>query len=103
MRRFLFVIFWAVSLAGTSPALLAQAEAPLSADSTETLTIGSVSVEGNYRTRTPIILREMALEPGDTLPRRILEGTLEIDRRKIVNTNLFITVENAAFPRPAGQ
>lgn len=67
-------------------------------DSLRLITIGSVSVEGNYRTRTPIILREMALQPGDTLLRKDLEYSLEVDRRKIVNTNLFITVEMQHFP-----
>lgn len=62
-------------------------------DSTHLVTIAGVSIEGNYRTRTPIILREMALSPGDILPFNLLPSRLEIDRRKIVNTNLFVTVE----------
>lgn len=77
---------------------LAESSAP---DSIQSITIGSVSVEGNYRTRTPIILREMALRPGDSLPRHLLPSRMEIDRRKIVNTNLFITVEMRQFPDPA--
>jgi outer membrane protein assembly factor BamA len=71
-----------------------------SPDSTALLTVNNVSVEGNYRTRTTIILREMALEPGDTLTEKELIERLEIDRRKIINTNLFITVELVYFPDP---
>ncbi len=71
------------------------------ADTTALVLIGSVSIEGNYRTRTPIILREMALKPGDTLRRSELPDRLEIDRRKIVNTNLFVTVEMQTLPQEA--
>ncbi|HEV7348901.1 BamA/TamA family outer membrane protein [Telluribacter sp.] len=68
-------------------------------DSTALVVIGNVDVEGNYRTRTTIILREMALKPGDTLRAGTLAEQLEIDRRKIVNTNLFVTVEMQLIPQ----
>lgn len=73
---------------------------PASAEGTLTITIGNISIEGNYRTLTPIILREMAVRVGDTLPESDLERRLEIDRRKIVNTNLFITVDMKHFVDP---
>ncbi|WP_439557097.1 BamA/TamA family outer membrane protein, partial [Dyadobacter sp.] len=69
-------------------------------DSTGTIVIGEVSVEGNHKTRTGIILREMAIKPGDTIPAALLKEKLEIDRRKVINTNLFITVELLAKPNP---
>ena len=69
-------------------------------DSSALLTINNISVEGNYRTRTTIILREMALEPGDRLTEKELVERIEIDRRKIVNTNLFVTVDVVYFPDP---
>lgn len=62
-------------------------------DSSKSVVIGEVKVEGNHRTHTGIILREMAVKSGDTLDIRILPEKLEIDRRKIVNTNLFVTVD----------
>lgn len=71
------------------------------ADTTALVMVGSISIEGNYRTRTPIILREMALKPGDTLRQVDLPERLEIDRRKIVNTNLFVTVEMQTLPQEA--
>ncbi len=55
--------------------------------------VGDVIVEGNHRTRGNIILREMAIKSGDTIPATQLAERIEIDRRKVVNTNLFITVE----------
>lgn len=53
--------------------------------------IRSVSVEGNLRTRTPIILREMTLSEGVQVARTALDDLIEADRRKISNTNLFVT------------
>ncbi|MCE6992287.1 BamA/TamA family outer membrane protein [Dyadobacter sp. CY323] len=65
----------------------------VTADSSGLLVIGDVRVEGNHRTRSGIILREMAIKTGDTLTTAALKEQLEIDRRKVVNTNLFVTVE----------
>ncbi len=91
-----FLLF--IGLLGVSPSLFASGAGSDTPDSLRLITVSTVTVEGNYRTRTPIILREMAMQPGDTLPRNILEGSLEIDRRKIINTNLFITVEMLHSP-----
>ena len=62
-------------------------------DTAGKVVVGDILVEGNHRTRANIILREMAIKTGDTLRAGSLAETLEIDRRKIVNTNLFITVD----------
>ncbi|NIJ55865.1 BamA/TamA family outer membrane protein [Dyadobacter arcticus] len=62
-------------------------------DSTGYVTIGEILVEGNHKTRSGIILREMAIRTGDTLTTESLKEKLEIDRRKVVNTNLFVTVD----------
>lgn len=96
--RIFFLLF--IAFLGSSGTLFALNNDPDAADSLGIIVIGSLSVEGNYRTRTPIILREMALQPGDTLRRKDLKHSLEVDRRKIVNTNLFITVEMQHFPDP---
>ena len=63
----------------------------------DTVLVGNITIEGNYRTLTPIILREMAVRVGDQVPQHDLERRLEIDRRKIVNTNLFVTVDIQHF------
>jgi outer membrane protein assembly factor BamA len=62
-------------------------------DSSGKVVIGAIGVEGNHKTRTGIILREMAIRTGDTLTTERLKDELEIDRRKIINTNLFVTVD----------
>ncbi len=62
-------------------------------DTLRTVTVSDVCLEGNYRTREYIVFRELALQRGDTIPLHQLAGLLEIDRRKVVNTNLFISVE----------
>lgn len=63
------------------------------ADSTGNVIVGDITVEGNHRTRTGIIMREMAIRRDDTLTTESLKEKLEIDRRKVVNTNLFVTVD----------
>ncbi len=91
--------FWIILLGiiGLATSASARTSDSLALDSTRLVTISGVSIEGNYRTRMTIILREMALLPGDILPLHVLASRLEIDRRKIVNTNLFITVEMIAL------
>jgi outer membrane protein assembly factor BamA len=69
-------------------------------DSVASVVIGDVKVEGNHKTRSNIILREMAVKSGDTIPAPLLSEKLEVDRRKVVNTNLFITVELLLKPNP---
>ena len=54
--------------------------------------IRQVTLTGNYRTRDRIVLREMALHPGDKVRLADLPGKLDWDKNKISNTNLFITV-----------
>ncbi|TLU98750.1 BamA/TamA family outer membrane protein [Dyadobacter luticola] len=62
-------------------------------DSAGRILVGEIKVEGNHKTRSGIILREMAIRPGDTLSQEAFKEQLELDRRKVVNTNLFITVD----------
>lgn len=62
-------------------------------DSHATVVIGNIRLEGNKRTLDRIILRELSLQKGDTVPIAQMTGLLEIEQRKIFNLNLFITVE----------
>jgi len=63
-------------------------------DSTDTriLTLNRVVIIGNNITRDKIILRELSLQPGDTVTARNLYSILERDRKKIYNLRLFNTV-----------
>lgn len=57
--------------------------------------VRQIIIKGNARTKDKIILREVAVKEGDSLRKSTLTEVLETDRRKIVNTNLFITVHIA--------
>jgi outer membrane protein assembly factor BamA len=68
-------------------------------DSTQQrVVVQNVTIVGNARTRERIIRRELALHAGDTLTRTKLTQQLELDRQKMVNTNLFTTVQLTARP-----
>jgi outer membrane protein assembly factor BamA len=84
--RTIYFLFFFLFFAG-----YLQAQSPV--DSIGHVIIGDIRVEGNHRTRTGIITRELAIRSGDTISTPLLAETLEIDRRKIVNTNLFVVVE----------
>jgi len=56
------------------------------------LVIRQVTVQGNKRTRTNVILREFGLVPGDTIRLRNLSTELEFRRKQLINTSLFLSV-----------
>ncbi|RYC68737.1 BamA/TamA family outer membrane protein [Spirosoma sordidisoli] len=62
-------------------------------DSTRSVVVQSIVLQGNERTRDRIIRREMTLHVGDTLQLSSLPGRIAWDQRNINNTNLFITVD----------
>lgn len=88
---FLICIIWSC----ISVECLAQAgykgDGSDSADS-KTLTIDKIFVVGNRKTKERIILREMKLKPGDAIGKDELQEELERDRKKILNTSLFLAV-----------
>ena len=77
-----------------------KANATPAPDRPPLVVVRSVTLSGNSRTRNPIILREMALHTGDTVRLADLPGKLAWDKRKIANTNLFVTVEVAVANLP---
>lgn len=95
--RFLILLFVSVPFI-----LCAQHDRPgagAATDSTDFTVIGKIDVEGNRRTKDYIIRREMELAAGDSIPQHFLQDAMETDRRKIANTNLFVTVDLVALPR----
>lgn len=52
--------------------------------------IESIQFKGNDRTKETILLRELDFREGDSLEVHQIEQRLEINRRKLMNTNLFI-------------
>mgnify|MGYP005839607011 CR=1 FL=1 len=57
------------------------------------VTIGSVYIIGNKKTRDEIILRELDIEAGRTFSAAQLKEILVLDQQKLMNTRLFIAVE----------
>ncbi|TAN15139.1 MAG: hypothetical protein EPN37_10375 [Chitinophagaceae bacterium] len=59
---------------------------------TNYLVVNKIIVTGNKKTKTSIILRELGLNPGDTLYAGDLNAYLEEKRQQLLNTSLFLTV-----------
>ena len=80
--RFYLLIFW---LCGVSA--LAQTT------DTSFVVVQHIQLLGNQKTDDRIILRELDIHEGDTLRKADLAERLEKDRRKVFNTNLFLSVK----------
>ena len=65
--------------------------APSPADST--VRVGAIHIVGNTRTRQSIVQRELSVRENSLYSTQKIDSLIEADRRKVVNTNLFITVE----------
>ncbi|HEY9487949.1 MAG TPA: POTRA domain-containing protein [Chryseosolibacter sp.] len=66
----------------------------LSSDSTgRFVLINRIFIVGNRLTRDQIILRELTLKPGDLIFNLNLPEILDLDKKKLINTRLFNTVE----------
>ena len=57
------------------------------------LTVNRIFITGNRITRDKIILRELSLKPGDVVYSEDIPAILERDKKKLLNTRLFNTVE----------
>lgn len=55
--------------------------------------INRVFIVGNRITHEPIIMRELTLKEGDFIYSQELPGILDLDKKKLINTRLFNTVE----------
>ncbi|MCU0469376.1 MAG: BamA/TamA family outer membrane protein [Arcicella sp.] len=58
-----------------------------------TLLIKQINISGNHKTNEKIILRELDFVAGDSIKQKDIEKKLDLTQRKLVNTNLFISVE----------
>jgi outer membrane protein assembly factor BamA len=77
----------------TSQTIPTALQAPLEYEPGAYAIVEDIVIEGNRKTRRPIVLREMSLRAGDTLWLDQLEETLDNQRRLLLNTNLFADVE----------
>jgi len=57
------------------------------------LIIKDIRIEGNRRTKTQIIKRELNFKEGDSIEVANIEALLRWERNKVFNTNLFVTVD----------
>jgi outer membrane protein assembly factor BamA len=64
--------------------------------------IDSILFKGNEKTKNQILIRELDLNPGDSLAINTLDTRLEYNRRKLMNTNLFIWVKADLNQLPNG-
>lgn len=62
-------------------------------DALNSVEIGNIYIAGNEKTREEIILRELGFEKGDTLKKSELLEAIELDKQKLLNTRLFVTVD----------
>jgi outer membrane protein assembly factor BamA len=76
------------------PDTLSSTPIPSSPDSAARfIHINRIFILGNRITREPIILRELTLRQGDIIYSHDLDDILERDKKKLINTRLFNTVE----------
>ncbi len=64
--------------------------------------IDSILFKGNEKTKNQILIRELDLNPGDSVAINTLDARLEYNRRKLMNTNLFIWVKADLNQLPNG-
>jgi hypothetical protein len=83
MYRLLILILWML------PVSLVAQIAPKSIRAI----VRDIAIEGNDKTRASYITREMILKVGDSIPLSKLASTLEENRLRLMNTNLFNSVQ----------
>ena len=64
--------------------------------------IDSILFKGNEKTKNQILTRELDFKPGDSIAINTLDSRLEYNRRKLMNTNLFIWVKADLNQLPNG-
>lgn len=57
------------------------------------LVIRQINIVGNQKTKENIIIRELDFGVGDSIKKEDLATRIDLNRRKLINTNLFITVD----------
>ncbi len=99
-KAFLLFLFsiqtaWSISFSPDMPVLLKDG-IPAAQDTIATeswVRIDKIFIIGNRQTKDKIILRELDVHEGEQLLRSQLHEIIETDKRKIYNTQLFLTVD----------
>jgi outer membrane protein assembly factor BamA len=63
------------------------------AQSLTAVTVDSIIIEGNQKTKRRYMTRELTFQEGDTIPLSILASVLDNNRLRLLNTNLFVSVK----------
>jgi len=92
----LCTLFPGTALSGIPP-ISVQGDS-ITIDSIRYLQVGKIIVAGNKKTKKNIILREMSVETNDVYEVHELMLILEADRKKIMNTRLFNSVDVTVLP-----
>src|ERR1700734_4097906 len=66
------------------------------------ITIASIKVDGNYITKTTIILRELTFKQGDTIAASDWAATSLRSKNNVMNTGLFNFADVDTATNPAG-
>lgn len=94
MKRFYFISFFLFHFfSGWSQAI----------DSTELITINEIKIEGNRKTKSQIITRELSFEEGEQYQRFELDSIFIWDRNRIYRSNLFNEVTFSIEQVSSGQ
>ena len=81
--------------AANASALHTPWKAPISHDTltTDSVQIDKIFIIGNKKTKEHIIRRELSIADGQIFGRQELQEAIEEDKRKLINTSLFLTAE----------
>lgn len=82
-KIFLYISFLFLIVFGQSFDALAQ----------EKCFVNTIKIEGNKRTYSSIILREMSFQPGDSLDISKITEQIDRSRQNLSNTNLFLNID----------
>lgn len=82
-----YLLFAGVRIAESSPINLSDSTAQ------DTLQIDKIFIIGNKKTKEQIIRRELSIKDGHLLSKSELNEFVEADKRKLMNTQLFLSVE----------
>jgi outer membrane protein assembly factor BamA len=101
-----FVMIWCL-LFGECPLLWGQTSThstlTMSAEKPAFIILDDIVIEGNQKTHSRIILRELDLRKGDTVLLTKADSILLRNRNKIFNTNLFVTVDLSIEKKTSGE
>ena len=96
MRLFLFFSFLCFGFGQRNNGFAQAITVPVIVSGT-TKTINSIQIEGNKKTKSSVILREMSIQAGDSLRGDSLEQILKLNFQRLYNLNLFTEINFQAI------